>query len=379
MTANDLFAAARSMSPAMLHRLETLVSCESAPGSLPHLSACADLLAGWGEEVLGRPARRVVVDGVPHLLWPAARQRVLLLGHYDTVWPAGTVRARPFTVIDDIATGPGVCDMKAGIVQMFAALSLLADTSHIGVLLTGDEESGSVTSRGLIEREAGRSGAVLVCEPSTAEGHVKVARKGGSVYRLTVRGRAAHAGAEPHRGVNATVEVAHQVLTLLALGAANGGDTSVTPTVLSGGTTTNTVPEQASVAVDVRAWTGAELERVDQAIRGLVPRLPEAALWVDGGINRHPMVAELAQPLLDATREVARSIGVSPPEGAHAAGASDGNFTAALGVPTLDGLGAVGGGSHARDEYVDLRRMPERTALLAGLVDRLTAISPAFR
>lgn len=373
MLSDTLFVSASGLAADMIERLETLVSCESAPGCLPHLESCAELLGRWGEAVLRRPAQRVVVDGVPHLAWPAADQRVLLLGHYDTVWPIGTVPARPFTVMGDIATGPGVCDMKAGIVQMFAALSLVPDTSRVGVLLTGDEESGSVTSRALIEREARRSRTVLVCEPSTPEGHLKIARKGGSVYRVSVHGRAAHAGAEPHRGVNATVEVAHQVLVLAGLGTPGGAGTSVTPTVLSAGTTTNTVPEQASLAVDVRAWSGAELERVDRAIRRLTPRLPEAALVVDGGINRYPMAEELARPLLETARRVARSIGVPEPLGAHAAGASDANFTAALGVPTLDGLGAVGGGSHARDEYVDLSRMPERTALLAGLVERLCA------
>ncbi|MET0418126.1 MAG: M20/M25/M40 family metallo-hydrolase [Actinoplanes sp.] len=371
MTTDVFLAAARDLTGDTLYRLDTLVSYESPPGSVSHLSACADLLARWGGQALGRPARRVVVDGVPHLLWSAEQQRVLVLGHYDTVWPLGTARTRPFTVLDDIATGPGVCDMKAGIVQLFAALRLLPDTSHVGLLLTGDEETGSVTSRALIERQARRSGAVLVLEPATAEGDVKVARKGGSVYRLVVRGRAAHAGAEPHRGVNATVEIAHQVLTLAGLGAPGIGGTSVTPTVLSGGTTTNTVPEQATVAIDVRAWTGAELERIDRIIRGLVPRLSEAGLRVEGGISRYPMEAEQAQPLLETLRQVADRIGVPPPGGAHAAGASDGNFTAMLGVPTLDGLGAVGGGAHARDEYVDLSRMPERIALLAGLVAAL--------
>ncbi|MCG5449760.1 M20/M25/M40 family metallo-hydrolase [Micromonospora hortensis] len=367
-----LLDAATQLKADMVDRLGTLVASESAPGSLPHLESCADLLTRWGEEALGRPARRVVIDGLPHLLWPAASQRVLLLGHFDTVFPVGTIRSRPFTVRNDVATGPGVCDMKGGIVQMFTALRLVADTSTVGVLLTCDEESGSVTSRPLIEREARRSGAVLVCEAATPDGHVKVARKGGSVYRLTVRGRAAHAGVEPRRGVNATVEVAHQVLTLGALGAADSGGTSVTPTLLSAGTTTNTVPERASLAVDVRAWTRDELERVDHAIRGLVPFLPEATLAVQGGINRYPMSPELARPLLELAQSTARQLGIPDLVGAHAAGASDGNFTAALGVPTLDGLGAVGGGAHAADEYVCVDRMPERTALLAGLVDALS-------
>jgi glutamate carboxypeptidase len=354
----------------MVERLGDLVSCESPPGSVPHLRACADLLDGWGAAVLGRRARRVTRAGIPHLLWPAADQRVLLLGHYDTVWPAGTVGDWPFTVTGDRATGPGVCDMKAGIVQLFTALGLLADTSRVGVLLTGDEESGSATSRELIEREARRSGAVLVLEPGTPDGALKIARKGGSVYRLGTRGRAAHAGVEPHRGINAGVELAHQILAVQGLAAPDAG-TSVTPTALAGGTTTNTVPEAAAVSVDVRAWTRAELDRVDRAIRALPPRLPGAVLTVEGGVNRYPLQAVVAEPLLEVAQSVAKELGLPPPEGAHAAGASDGNFTGALGVPTLDGLGAVGGHPHGRGEYVDVALLPDRTALLAALVERL--------
>jgi glutamate carboxypeptidase len=354
----------------LTQRLGELVSLESPPGSLPELAACAGLLADWGERVLGRPASRVVREGLPHLLWSAPEQDVLLLGHFDTVWPAGSIRDRPFTVTGGTATGPGVCDMKGGIVQMLAALAMMTDTSRVGVLLTCDEETGSVTSRPLIEREARRSGAVLVCEPSTPEGELKVARKGGSMYRLTVHGRAAHAGVEPHRGVNATVEVAHQVLAVRDLAAPADG-TSVTPTVVAGGTTTNTVPETATVCVDVRAWTRDELDRVDRRMRALAPRLPEATLSVGGGVNRYPLTAEVALPLLDLAREAATEIGAVPPGGAHAAGASDANFTGALGVPTLDGLGAVGGGSHARSEYVEVTCMPERSALLAALMERL--------
>lgn len=356
----------------LTERLGELVSYESPPGSLPELAACADLLADWGEQVLGRPPSRVLRDGLPHLLWSAPEQDVLLLGHFDTVWSSGSIRDWPFTVNDGIATGPGVCDMKGGIVQMFAALAMMADTSRIGVLLTCDEETGSGTSRPLIEREARRSGAVLVCEPSTPEGELKVARKGGSVYRLTVQGRAAHAGVEPHRGVNATVEVAHQVLAVRDFAAPSDG-TSVTPTVVTGGTTTNTVPETATVCVDVRSWTREELDRVDRRIRELAPTLPEATLTVGGGLNRYPLTPEVALPLLDLAREAAKDVGMVPPDGAHAPGASDANFTGALGVPTLDGLGAVGGGSHARSEYIEVACMPERSALLAALMERLVA------
>jgi glutamate carboxypeptidase len=356
----------------MLEELGELVACESPPASVPHLAACADLLAGWGEAALDRPARRMSEDGLPHLLWSVPDQRILLLGHFDTVWPAGTLASWPFAVTGGVATGPGVCDMKAGIVQMFAALRALTSSSRVGVLLTCDEESGSVTSRALIEHEARRSGAVLVLEPSTPEGELKVARKGGSVYRVHVRGRAAHAGVEPHLGVNATVEAAHQVLAVRALAAASDG-TSVTPTVLAAGTTTNTVPEHASLTIDVRAWSRDELDRVDRGIRALPAHLPEAELSVEGGVNRYPMMPSVAWTLLEEATAAAKEIGVPAPAGVRAPGASDANFTAALGVPTLDGLGAVGGGAHARSEYVEVDRMPERAALLAALIERLLA------
>lgn len=257
----SLFSAAT-----LMDRLAELVTLESPPGGLGSLGRCADLLAGWGSAVLGRPPLRVVRDGLPHLLWPAEDQRVLLLGHFDTVWPQGTIRDWPFEVADGRATGPGVLDMKAGIVQMFAALAALPDTatSRAGVLLTCDEESGSVTSRALIDQEAVRSGAVLVCEAGAPDGRLKIARKGGSVYRLTARGRAAHAGVEPHLGINATVELAHHVLAVRSLADPARG-TSVTPTVVSGGTTSNTVPEYATLTIDIRSWTRSELERVDDA------------------------------------------------------------------------------------------------------------------
>lgn len=351
-------------------RIGELVSYESPPGALPQLNACADLLAGWGETILGRPAQRLLRDGLPHLLWPAERQKVLLLGHFDTVWPEGTIREWPYRVRDGIATGPGVCDMKGGIVQLLAALSLVTDPSDVGVLLTCDEETGSTTSRALIEEQARRSGVVLVCEPSTEDGALKVARKGGSVYRVEVRGRAAHAGVEPFRGINATIELAHQVLAVQALASVPDG-TTVTPTVASAGTTTNTVPESATFCVDVRSWSRAELHRVDRMMHRLVPRLAEAGLTLGGGLNRYPMTQAVALPLLALTRSAAVAIGLEPPAGVSAPGASDGNFTAALGVPTLDGLGAVGGYPHGRGEYMDLRRMPERVALLTALVERL--------
>ncbi|KXK59664.1 peptidase, partial [Micromonospora rosaria] len=318
----ELGQRSRAQAGTMVDRLRQLVHQESPPGAVRRLHDCADLLESWISPVLGRPAVRVLHDGLPHLLWPAEDQRVLLLGHYDTVWPEGTIADWPFAVADGIATGPGVCDMKSGIVQMVTALSLLPDTSRVGVLLTCDEESGSPTSRPLIEQQALRSRAVLVAEPSTEDGALKVARKGGSMYRITVQGRAAHAGVEPHRGVNAAVELAHQVLAVRAL-ATEG--TSVTPTVLSAGSISNQVPESATFCVDVRAWTREELDRVDRMIHAMTPWLPEAALVVGGGINRYPLQESVALPLLELARLAGRELGLPPLAGAHAPGASDAN------------------------------------------------------
>jgi glutamate carboxypeptidase len=363
---------ARAQQPAMVRRLGILVATESPPGAVAELDSCANLLDSWGSAVLGRPARRVVRDGLPHLLWSAPDQQVLLIGHYDTVWPAGTTSEWPFTVDGHIATGPGICDMKSGIVQMLTALSLLPDTSRVGLLLTCDEESGSPTSRTLIEQQAGRSRVVLVGEPATDSGALKVARKGGSVYWITVRGRASHAGVAPHLGVNASVELAHQLLAVRAL-AAEG--TSVTPTMVRGGTMTNQVPESAQFCVDVRAWTSEELDRVDRMIRAITPSLAGSQLLVHGGVNRHPLAEKMALPLLTVAQRVGRQLGLPPVVGVHAAGASDANFTGSLGVPTLDGLGGVGGGAHARDEWVDVSMMADRAALLAGTIAEILAES----
>ncbi|WP_037763241.1 M20 family metallopeptidase [Streptomyces sp. 142MFCol3.1] len=354
----------------MRAELAELVEQESFSSDLPALHSCADLVAELGARALGSAPRRLEPGGRPHLLWPGSGNReVLVLGHFDTVWPTGTLAGWPFTVDGDLATGPGVFDMKAGIVQMFAALRLLPSTEGVAVLLTSDEEIGAPSSRKLIEDTVRGCRAVLVPEPSAA-GALKTARKGIGTYRLDVRGRAAHAGLEPEKGINATVELAHQVLRIAALGDSTVG-TSVTPTVLSGGSSMNTVPEQASVQVDVRAWTAAELARVDAALRELEPVAAGAALELDGGVNRYALEASHSADLFGAAAQEAAELGLAPLRGVAVGGGSDGNFTAGLGVPTLDGLGAVGDHAHAPGEYADLSAMPQRAALMAALVGRL--------
>jgi hypothetical protein len=209
-----------------------------------------------------------------------------------------------------------------------------------------------------------------VLESAAHGGALKTERKGVSLYQVRAVGRAAHAGLEPERGVNATVELAHQVLAVAGLGDPARG-TSVTPTALSAGTTSNTVPALGSFAVDVRMWDAAEQARVDAAMRSLLPVVPDAVLQVSGGPNRSPLAAEASAELFERAGGLAALLGLAPLDRAAVGGASDGNFTAGIGTPTLDGLGAVGGGAHADDEHVRVSELPGRAALIAALIDDL--------
>nr|WP_246300055.1 M20/M25/M40 family metallo-hydrolase [Nocardioides panaciterrulae] len=240
------------------------------------------------------------------------------------------------------------------------------------MLVTGDEELGSATSRELIEDEARTASAVLVLEASAAGGSLKTARKGVSLYEIDVVGRAAHAGLEPEKGVNATIELAHQVLAVAGMADPAAG-TTVTTTAATSGTTTNTVPASARFAVDVRAWTAVEQERVDAALRSLRPVLAGAKVHVNGGINRPPLEESASLGLFERVRAVAARLGLPEPTRASVGGASDGNFTGGVGTPTLDGLGAVGGGAHADDEHVLVGRLVDRTVLLRALLEDLLA------
>ncbi|MDY0908525.1 M20 family metallopeptidase [Microbacterium sp. CFBP9034] len=350
----------------LVERLEQLVSIETPTGHGAGIARAYDLVDGWLAPSLGE-GRKELVDGVEHVRWGAERPRVLLLGHIDTVWPIGTIERLPFAVTGDRCTGPGVFDMKGGIVAAAEAVALAAHGGDIGVLLTGDEEVGSLTSRALLERVAAESGAVLVLEPSLA-GAVKIARRGGGIYSLAVTGRAAHAGLEPWNGVNALVELAHQVTALPSLG--DGRATTVSPTVAQAGTVTNAIPDRAAVRIDVRAWTLAELERVDGELRARRPVDSRAAIEVTGGINRPPMEKAASRELFALAAEVSRAIGDAELRAEAVGGASDGNFTAALGIPTLDGLGPDGDGAHAEHEWASLKSIAQRARLVAGMIDR---------
>lgn len=353
-----------------VERLDRLVSIETPTGDVEGLAAAQRLVCSWLDPVLGAQGVRETVDGVTHLLWAGGETpSVLLLGHLDTVFPKGTIQDRPFRLDGDHATGPGVFDMKAGIVIMAAALAKVARPGEVAVLLTSDEEVGSLTSRALIEREAARAGTVLVLEPSL-DGALKIARRGGSIYRLELTGRAAHAGLEPWKGRSALTELAHHVLALPALADDERG-TTVSPTVARAGTVANVIPEHAEVRVDVRAWTLDELERVDAEMQMLTAHTEGVGVEVIGGINRPPMEASSSAELLTCARLVSERLGHPRVEAVSAGGASDGNFTAAVGARTLDGLGPRGAGAHADHEWVSVDSLVERIDLLAGMLDEL--------
>lgn len=366
---NALRARMDAALPAMLADIAQLVRCESPSADLDAVARSADLVAEVGARHLGVGPERIVLDGVSHLRWrlgPGPR-RVLLLGHHDTVWPVGSLATHPVTTTGGVLRGPGCFDMKAGLVMALCAASELADPDGVTLLITGDEELGSPTSRALIEAEAQGCAAVLVLEAAADGGAVKTERKGVSLYRVEVSGRAAHAGLEPEKGVNAAVELAHQLLAVSELGDHERG-TTVTATVTSAGTATNTVPAHGTFAVDVRARHAREQARVDEAIRGLAPVLPGARLQVHGGPNRAPLELASSRDLYARAADLAGDLGLPQLGCAAVGGASDGNLTASMGVPTLDGLGGTGGGAHADDEHVLIADLPGRAALVAALL-----------
>lgn len=356
----------------MIDALAALVTAESPSGQTSALAGCASAVGEVFSSVLGAEPSPVTVDGVTHLRWSGGGPpRVAVIGHYDTVWPVGTIRRWPFRVDGDEGTGPGAFDMKAGIVQLVHALATLDDLTGITVLLTADEEVGSATSRALIEETARRAVAALILEPS-AEGRLKVARKGTGMYTLRVHGRASHAGLEPEKGANALLGLAEAVLAAGRLGRPEVG-TTVTPTMAAAGTATNVVPAEATAELDVRVWQPEEEGRVDADIRALRTTVPGTLLEVAGGPNRPPLPQQAAAALFARARGCAERLGIGPLEPVAVGGGSDGNFTAAVGTPTLDGLGAVGAGAHAEGEHVVLPAMAERAALVAELLSELAS------
>jgi len=302
--------------------------------------------------------------------------QILVLGHLDTVYPIGTIAKMPFRVRGGRAWGPGTFDMKGGLVMALAAVDALLAVGmrprkRVVFLWTSDEEIGSETSRRVIESEARRSDAVLVLEPSLGrEGRLKTERKGVGGAEIIVTGRAAHAGIEPEKGVNAVHEMALQIARLMKMDDRARGIT-VQATVVEGGTAANVVPERARAAVDIRFARVADAGRIERGLRGLRPILRGARVEVRVGSMRPPLERSAGvRELFGVAHGLMREMGLSLGEAATGGG-SDGNFTGALGVATLDGLGAVGDGAHSLREHVVVRELGVRAALIAGLLARV--------
>ncbi|HEV3483721.1 MAG TPA: M20 family metallopeptidase [Candidatus Acidoferrales bacterium] len=359
--------------------LGRFVRCESPS----HHKAAVDRLGGMVASEWRRRGAKVQVmhqktrgNHVRAEIWMGggrARGQILIIGHLDTVYPLGTLAVMPFRVSGGRAWGPGTFDMKAGLAIALGAIDALRATKlrprkRLVFFWNSDEEIGSETSRREIEREARRSDAVLVLEPALGrEGRLKTARKGVGTAEIIVTGRSSHAGADPGAGVNAVHELALQIARLTKMNNARRGIT-VQATVVEGGTVSNVVPAHARAEVDIRYSHLADAPRLDKKLRGLRPILKGAQIEMRGGINRPPLERTASVlKLFSQAQSLMREIGVKLDE-TTTGGGSDGNFTAALGVPTLDGLGAIGSGAHSPGENVVIRSLPQRAALLAGLL-----------
>ena len=382
MNPKTLTAYFQEQHPMMMAVLRNLVEQESPSTDKPQLDRLAKHLRerfqGAGAEVTalenttGGDHMRVVFKTD---IASSANPPALIIGHYDTVWPVGALADHPFRIADGKAFGPGIFDMKASIVLAEFALRAvealrLKLPRPVIILLTSDEEIGSPTSRGLIEEHAQQAEYVLVIEPPLPGGVLKTARKGIGYFLMELEGRAAHAGIEPEKGVSAINELAHQILYLHSLNDPSHGST-VNVGIVRGGTRPNVVAAHAEAEVDVRVWTTTEAERLERAILDAKPQTDLVTLKVQGGFKRPPMERTPAiAGLFQRALQVGAELGLTLQEGVTGGG-SDGNFTAALGIPTLDGLGVLGAGAHADHEHILVDSMPSRAALLTALLQQL--------
>lgn len=352
----------------MLAAIEALVKCESPSEDIDACRSVVALASDIATRVLGTPAQIKEVEGRPVFWWGSERPKVLVLAHLDTVWPIGSFTPL-WNIEGDVLRGPGVFDMKAGFVQALYALKGIE--GDVALVATTDEEIGSHKSKALIKELSESASAVLVLEASL-DGKVKTGRKGTAMYQISVHGKASHAGLEPEKGINATTEISHVVLSLAALENSEHG-TTVVPTMLKSGTTINTVPELAVLEIDARSFSQDDLVRVDTAIKNLKATIPGARIEVAGGLHRPPLQPSSTAELYAIAEKVAAEIGMPPLGSAEVGGASDGNFAAAAGARVLDGLGAVGGGAHAANEWVSVSSIEARSAFLHAFIKELLA------
>ena len=374
----NLFEYTSRKLPEMISALRRFVVCESPSLEKAAADRCCGVLASeWKKRNVRveRLARRDRGDLLRITWWPhksLPQGQLLVLGHYDTVYATGTLAKMPFRVNGGKAYGPGTFDMKAGIVQALFALDALQKSGRpvrkrVVFLWTSDEEIGSEASRKLIEVEAKRSDAVFVLEPAFGpRGLLKTERKGVGEAEIIAFGRASHAGLAPHEGVNAIEEVAQQISRVRLWNDLRRG-TTIAACIVEGGTRSNVIPERARAVLDLRALRISDMRGLEQRLRRLRPILPGARLEIRGGFSRPPLERKISAALFARAKALATQLGFALSD-CSVGGGSDGNFTAALGVPTLDGLGAVGDGAHSAHEHVILRIMPARAALLAALL-----------
>ena len=347
--------------------IQRLVECESPTEDLIACNQVVDLAVEIANKLLKTPATKINENGRPVFWWGAKNPKIVLLCHLDTVWPKGSFQPT-WKIEADTATGPGVFDMKAGFVQALYAVSQVNGAQeNVALVATTDEETGSATSKELIERLAKTAKAVLVFEASL-DGKVKTGRKGTAMYQVSVTGKASHAGLEPEKGINATTELAKLVMQISTLENPEFGTTAV-PTVMQSGTTTNTVPALATLDIDVRSFTISELNRIDKSIRSLASDV--AKVEVTGGVNRPPLETSSSMELYEKLEKVAKDLGLSPIGHTSVGGASDGNLAAAAGAKVLDGLGAIGMGAHAPGESIKISTIEERIKLTTAFINEL--------
>lgn len=376
--AGDLLKFCEAQQAQLVRTIGRLVQLESPTTDKAAVDRCgaevARTLTAIGFHV-DRLARRESGDHLRAEIGGAPRQ-LLLLCHFDTVWPVGQIQTMPLREEDGRLYGPGVFDMKSGLCLGMLAVRALSEAGsglrrRIVMLCTADEETGSASSRQAIEEEAKRSEAVLVLEPAAQHGALKTHRKGCGEYRLEITGVPAHAGIDPAAGASAITELARQILDLENLQDLSPGVT-LNVGIVSGGTRSNVVPERATAVVDVRVPTASDAQQLDARMRAVRAHNPRVRIELTGGIGRPPMErSPKTLALYELAREVGSKLGLELAE-VGTGGGSDGNFTAAQGVPTLDGLGAIGDGAHAKHEHIELGSLASRAALLAGLLDRLS-------
>ncbi len=369
----------RAERDAMLETLERVVTLESPSHEKDAVDRLGDYLRQRCDQLGGsvEVIQQAEYGDLTVVRWPGSRagNPILVMTHIDTVWPIGTLERKPFVVDGDVARGPGVYDMKASLAMMIQALTLLngrrAEHRPITWLINTEEEIGSPVSRPVIEKLAQESAFVLVLEPPVPpSGALKTARKGVGMFTMHITGKAAHAGADPEKGISAIHELANQIQYLHGLTDFELG-TTVNVGVVSGGTARNVVAAGATALIDLRVTTMREADRVVKAIMGAQPRLAGSQVRVEGGLNRPPMErTEMIANAFQHVKSIGAELGLDLDE-ASTGGGSDGNFTAAIGATTIDGLGCTGDGAHAEHEYISLDGFCERAALLTGLLARL--------